>query len=366
MNTPITSETQLSNLLGYAEELGQYKADYKGKPNEFTFGNDGLLTNPRPNGDLFGYAMAPVQLTDHALTQACAKLGQAYKLPSLPVNYMRALQAQAPETFAGDMNAAIERLPKNGGWLVRTYESTCRAILSDDYLLGFDNKDMLGLLNTVLESDGSAHRISTRSFVNVNNMVVDILFKDVETGRGDGNGSFQRGVRIRNGEIGDWKGGVFPIVKRTSCDNSISVEGHDMSFTFKHFGKNTAPAKRIMLRGAIANILPFSVNIIEKLLEAEEQELPKFSDIVNGLAEKHGWHEEVIGGVFAGSETHYTLAGLVNGITFAAHANASTQEQMTDMEFLGGELLFDKSGSLIREAVAIHQTREAREARRNR
>jgi len=362
MNTPITSQTQLSDLLAYAEELAQEKADYKGKPTEFTFTPDGLLTSA-PRGDMFGYAMSPASLTDHALKQACSKLGRAYDLASLPADYMRALQNAAPNTFAENMNAAIQRLPGTNGWTVRTYQDQARAVLSDEYLV-FDNKDMLSLLNTVLESDGTTHRISTRSFVTVNNMVADVLFKDIETGRGDGNGGFQLGVRIRNGEIGDWQGGVYPIVKRTSCDNSIAVDDRAMSFTFKHFGRNTAATKRVMLKGAIGEILPFSVNIVEKLLEAEEAELPKFADIVNGLGFKHGWSESFVGSVFAGSEARYTLAGLVNGITFAAHTQAPTPESMTDMEFLAGALLYDDGGSMVREAEAIHNSRTAREAAR--
>lgn len=363
MNTPITSTTQLSDLLDYANDLAQYKADYKGKPTEFTFTNDGLLTSRRLNGDLFGYAMSPARLTDHAIKQACTKLGRAYELPSLPADYMRALQTKAPETFAQNMNAAIDRLPKGGGWTVRTYQDEARAVLSDEYLV-FDNKDMLGLLNTVLETDNTPHRISTRSFVTVNNMVADVLFKDIHTGRSDGNGGFQLGVRIRNGEIGDWSGGIYPVVKRTSCDNSISVDDRAMSFTFKHFGRNTMASKRVMLKSAMMEILPFSTNIIEKLLEAEETELPRFADIVNGLGFKHGWSESFIGAVFAGSEARYSLAGLVNGVTFAAHTQASNPEAMTDAEFLGGALLFDSRQNLIHEAEAIHNSRTARDAAR--
>lgn len=360
MNTPITSETQLSHLLDYANELDQQKANYKGQPADFQFLPDGTLTGKPNQGDLFAASMAPVALTEHAMRQACAKLGKAYGLTSLPTDYMFALQTQAPEALAQNMNAAISRVNANGGWLVRTYESNCRAVLSNEYLV-FDNKDMLGLLNAVLETDATPHRISTRSFVSVDNMNVDVLFKDINTGRGDGNGGFSLGVRIRNGEVGDWQGGVYPIAKRTSCDNSISVDDRTMSYTFKHFGNKTATTKRVMLKAAMGEILPFSTNIIEKLIEAEEKELPSFGSIVEGLGVKHGWSQDFTHSVFAGSEARYTLAGLVNGVTFAAHTNAASPEAMVEAEFLGGALLFD-SGNLLREAEYIHNTRTAREA----
>lgn len=368
MNTPITSTTQLCDLLDYANQLAQDKADYKGKPAEFLFMDDGRLTSKPAQGVLFGASMQPVTLTDHALKQAFNKLGKAYGLNSLGTDHMKALSQVEPDLFALNMNRAMNRI-ESGGWTVRTYQDTGRAVLSNDYLI-IDNPEMLGLLNTVLETDGTPHRISTRSFVTVNNMSVDILFKDIYTGRGNGNDEFQLGVRIRNGEIGDWKGGIYPVIKRTSCDNSISVDSRELCFEFRHAGKHTLTTKRVLMKSKIAEVLPFSVNIVNALIEAEEAELPKFSDIVNGLGIKHGWSEAFTGSVFAGSEARYSLAGLVNGVTFAAHTQAPSPEAMVDAEFLGGALLFDTSGGLIAEAQAIHNSRTAREAakevRRNR
>lgn len=365
----INSETRLCDLLNHAEELAQYKADYRGKPGDFQVTSDGRLTNS--NNPLFGMSakMTPGSFSRHALKQAAGKLGAAYDLASLPTDYLMTLQEKAPALFAENMNGAIDRMPTGRDWMVRTYTdpetgiNTARAVLSGEYLK-FDNVDMLRMLNEVLTTDGTPHRISTRSFVNPDNMVTDVLFKDIETGRGDGNGQFSLGVRIRNGEIGDWTGGVYPVVKRTSCDNSIAIDERAMSFVFKHFGRNTEATKRTMLRAAMGEILPFSVNIIESLIQAEEKNLPKFADIVNGLAYKHGWSEDFTGSVFAGSEARYSLAGLVNGVTFAAHTNAASAEHMTEMEFLGGALLMDKNGHLLREAENIHNSKTAREAAR--
>lgn len=363
----IKSDTRLCDLLDHAEELAQYKADYKGKPGEFQVTSDGRLTHSNGNTLDLGFSakMTPAQFTRHALKQAAGKLGAAYDLASLPTDYLMTLQDKAPSLFAENMNGAIERMPSGRDWTIRTFDdgqtTTCRAVLSGEYLV-FDNIDMLKMLNEVLTTDGTEHRISTRSFVNPDNMVADVLFKDIETGRGNGNGQFSLGVRIRNGEIGDWTGGVYPVVKRTSCDNSIAIDERAMSYVFKHFGKNTAATKRTMLRAAMGEILPFSVNIVETLIEAEEKNLPKFADIVNGLAYKHGWSEDFTGSVFAGSEARYSLAGLVNGVTFAAHTRAANAEHMTEMEFLGGALLMDRNGHLVREAENIHNSKTAREA----
>lgn len=363
----ISKDTQLSDLLAHASELAQYKADYTGKPNEFQVTTDGRLTQADAPLTLgFSAKMTPASFTRHALKQASGKLGAAYDLPSLPTEYLMTLQGKAPALFADNMNGAIERMPASRDWMVRTYTdpetgiTSARAVLSGEYLK-FDNVDMLNMLNEVLTTDETPHRISTRSFVTPDNMVTDVLFKDIETGRGDGNGQFSLGVRIRNGEIGDWTGGVYPVVKRTSCDNSIAIDERAMSFVFKHFGRNTASTKRVMLRAAIGDIIPFSVNIVEALIQAEEKELPKFADIVNGLGYKHGWSESFIGSVFAGSEARFSLAGLVNGVTYAAHTQASNAEHMTEMEFLGGALLMDTRGTMIREAEHIHNSKTARE-----
>jgi hypothetical protein len=361
INPAITKDTKLADLLDCAMDFDQNKADYTGQPGGFMVTPAGRLTT---SGDTLytgsGAAMLPSTFTRHALKQAAGKLGAAYDMTSLPTDYLLTLQDKAPELFAENINGAIDRMPKSRDWFVRTYNDQVRAVLSGEYLK-FDNSDMLRLLNDVLQADQTEHKLSSRSFVNPDNMVTDVLFKDIHTGKGNGNGQFSLGVRIRNGEIGDWTGGVYPLIKRTSCDNSISIDDRAHSFTFKHFGKNTATTKRVMLKSAMAEILPFSVNIIQTLIEAEEKELPKFSDIVNGLGFKHGWSEEFTGAVFAGSEARYSLAGLVNGVTFAAHTAAPNNEAMTAAEFLGGALLFDSRGSMLREAEYIHNSRQARD-----
>ncbi|HEY6021955.1 MAG TPA: hypothetical protein VIY48_19460 [Candidatus Paceibacterota bacterium] len=373
INPNITASTQLSDLLAHAQDLCQYKADYIGQAGKFTFLPDGTMTNKAEQTGLFASAsMTPGKLTEWAMNQAFEKLGKAYKeqgLKSMKSDYMRALEVAEPDLFALNMNRAIARVEDKEKWTVRTYtdpttgQNTVRAVVSDQYLI-LDNVEMLQLLNQVLTVQDALHRISNRSFVTADNMSVDVLFDDIETGKGNGNGQFKVGVRIRNGETGNWKGGIYPIAKRTSCDNSITTDNREMCFEFKHFGKNTAASKRVLMNAKIGEVLPFAADIVNSLIEAEEYELPKFSDIVHGMAEKHGWSESFTGTVFAGSEARWSLAGLVNGITFAAHTQATSPEHMVESEFLAGDFLFGNAESMLEEAVAIHNSKTKREAAR--
>lgn len=361
MNTPITTETRLSNIYDYAMELKQQKADQTGPAQAFHFNEDGRLTVSSPNPT--SLALPPWSLNERAMYQITQKLGKAYDLPSLDFNYFMALKDKAPALLAANLNGAIERLPAGGnGWLVRGYGDQCRAVLSDQYLV-IDNDQMLETLNTILSDDGTPHRISNHSFVNVDNMCVDIRFKDVTTPHNDGGGNshWGLGIRIRNGEVGDWSGGVYPMLWRSTCDNSISFDDRSMSFVFKHFGQRTLNSKKVMLKAAMGEILPFAAQLLDKMIEADGKELPTFGDIVNGLGIKHGWSEEFTQTVFAGTERRETLAGLVNGITFAAHEKAGSQEEMVDQEFLAGRLLFDERDSLTREAAVLYRNSIERE-----
>lgn len=357
----------IAQLMEDAQTLKQSKADYIQPAGEFKFLDNGALTNTTDATGLFaGTSMAPGFLTKFALDQAFEKLGKAYKrdgksLNSLKSQHLEALAEVEPDLFATVMNRAIARMPEKATWTVRTFENTVRAVLSKDYLI-IDNDEMLGTLQTILDQQQAVHRISTRSFLNADNMSVDILFKDIHTGKGDGNGGFTLGVRVMNGETGKWKGGVYPIVKRHSCDNSITTDNRELCYEFRHSGQNTAASKRVLIAEAIGRILPFAAELVQGLIEAEEQHLPRFNDIVEGMSIKYGWSESITHTVFAGSEAKQSVSGLVNGITYAAHKATSNPEQRVEMETAGGNILFDTKAA-VREALGMFETRQAREER---
>lgn len=368
MTTNIQKDNmQLSEMMDTALTLKQSKADYIQPAQEFTFLPNGALTNTSDSTGLFaGASMAPGFLTKHAREQAYDKLAKAYKLDgktlsSLKSPHMEAIAEVEPDLFAINMNRAIARMPEKSTWTVRTFENEVRAVLSKDYLI-IDNDEMLGMLNDILTTQQAVHRISTRSFINPDNMSVDVLFKDIYTGKGDGNGGFSLGVRVMNGETGKWKGGVYPIIKRHSCDNSITTDNRDLCYEFRHSGQNTAAAKRVLIAEAIGRILPFAAELVNGLIEAEEQQLPRFNDIVEGLSIKYGWGESITHTVFAGSEGKQSVAGIVNGLTFAAHKGTDNPEKRVEMETAGGNILFDTKAA-VREALGMFETRQAREDR---
>ncbi len=90
---------------------------------------------------------------------------------------------------------------------------------------------------------------------------------------------------------------------------------------------------------AVGNALKLSFSGLEMFLNARDVELPNVSAEIDKLAQQHGWSTEVVAAVGAGTEGSATLAGLVNGITFAAHTKFEDPQQRMDMETLAGELL---------------------------
>jgi hypothetical protein len=364
----LTTQTQtLNDLYERALDLKGIKADYRQPAHDFTFLNDGTITAKAPEGALFAGNMVPAPFTDWAMNQAYSKLGNAYqkngkKLNSLKSDHMEALRDVDPSLWALVMNAAVDRLPAKETWFLRTAADKVRAVLSGEYLQ-IDNEVIIGWLKEILDRDASVDtRLSRYSFVNVDNMNIDVMFSDIRTGASNNNDGWTIGVRIRNGEIGDWQGGCFAVARRNHCDNSISVDREGFSYKFRHAGHKTLELKKFMMKGTMLSLIPMAEKLVEAQIAAEEVELPNFAAVVGGLKYKHGWSDAFAGAVHAGSEGRESVAGLVNGITFAAHTKTTSPEEQVNAEFFAGKVLFDKNQSIAREAVHLFHSKEARKA----
>lgn len=74
------------------------------------------------------------------------------------------------------------------------------------------------------------------------------------------------------------------------------------------------------------------------MLDAENESLPKFDEVIKGICERQGWTESIENHILIGSESSETIWGAVNGMTFAAQ-KLDDQEAQADMELYAGEWL---------------------------
>jgi hypothetical protein len=97
------------------------------------------------------------------------------------------------------------------------------------------------------------------------------------------------------------------------------------------------------------------------MIAAESVQIPDFRQVLDGLMIEHGWKKDFLEVVDVGTEGQRTQAGLVNGITYAAHAHPDTSNpQSLELEALGGRYLlalptvFQRLAAQGRSAKRIH------------
>lgn len=279
---------------------------------------------------LFG-GMAPLTVTDHAFGQLAEKLGRAAIGRTLPVDFMKAL---TPDLRAYNFNRAAE---KAGGrkWLVRGYGEACRAVLAGDYPTKPGNTDILSMIADVLEAEpGLDETTLIRPWVTADAIMFKGVFRDV---RGNG-GDYGLGVSIRNGEIGQYALEIDPLAQRHTCTNSIVSTG---GFSTRIVHRGHWAEVRVQLRAAILRALRGSAETVERMFRADEEELPTFASVLDGLCEAYKFDAAQKATVWDGTEGRMTRAGLVNGVTYLAHkAFGDDPEKMLDIERLGGQLLY--------------------------
>jgi hypothetical protein len=349
----------LQTLIERSEEYDQLKADYSEKARYFHFDEQARIVPP----GVAGFSSLPLTVSDHALTQICAKLGPAVfgkgSQKSLPRDY---LQAIAPDLRAENLNRHIANTNGNS-WMVRAYKETARAVLAGDYPGGrdingdFDNTQYLKIVQSFLdEIDHSKFpglKIA-RSSVTEDDLNIRIIWKnDPRGGAGRGYGL---GTAIINGETGLRKLKIPSLIQRHSCENSIVVDADGESFAFIHRG--SFAALRTQFKAAIGKALQIGANALDKMLAAEEEQIPDFYNVLEGLAEKHNWPREIAMTVAEGTEGQHTRAGIVNGVTWAAHTIFDDPNDQMEMETLGGQLLYAPA-NLFTQLANDHRRAEA-------
>ena len=344
----------LEKLIEQSLRTDESKADYTAMARNFVWDEKARIVPPQ----ILGLQSVPLTMTTHALDQIRAKLGPAVfgkgANKQLPKDFFEAIP---PELLAYNLNDIVQGANGNE-WKVRATGTSARAVLAGDYPGGanqeghYENTQYLTALDGLLEDQ--APRLpdlridNVRSYVSADLMRVNAIWRDDPRGNGGGYGI---GGLIGNSEIGTGTLFVWPAVKRSSCDNSLVVDDDKLGVRIFHYHGMSLKAMMMEFKKAIGMIIGAGAEILNRILEAEEEELPDFDDVLNGLAEKHGWPIELRMNVAQGTENQHTRMGLVNGVTWAAKTFKDPEERL-EYEILGGRLLMASDATLASYAVS--------------
>ena len=334
------SNRLIDPLIDLNETYTQHKHDHDATAGELTFDETASLVLP---SNLFGQS-PPVVPTEWALGQICSRLGPTVfgrgRSKSVPRDYLMAIP---PELRATLLNDHLNHTDPDQKWLVRCYKDEARAILSGRYSV-IDNDEVLKIIQQIEdEQPDLPGKQLIRSQVTPDRLHVKMTWADSD------DGNYAIGAYVGNGEIGNSKIKVFPFVQRHSCTNSIVLD-RDAGVEFVHTGNMTA--KFVMFKAHIIEAFKASDALLDKLMQAENEKLPNFLDVIEGLSNRYNWNDHVKEKIILGSEGKMTRAGLVNGVTFAAHTAFNDADAQVDMEIMGGRILVADE-SLFAQAARV-------------
>lgn len=340
-----TSKTDLQNLLEESREHDTHKTDYKQDAKSFSFDNDANMAIPENMMGALNVQYPPMPQTDWALRQICQKLGKSVfgGQKTLPFDYIKAMR---PNLRAYVLNHHVSNSDNLGTWLVRAYDTEVRAVLSDRYA-PISNTELLEMLNQIAESSNAPHSVTKSSSVRPDDLNIKIIWKNIVKPKPDkgGNDNWGVGVYIGNGEIGNRKLRVRPLIQRHSCQNSIIGNSDLSSLEITHIGNPRA--KLNLLKSVMVEALPFAAQLLEDMIAADDKELPEISKVLYILSKQYNWSQDIYSKTLIGTEGNQSIAGVVNGITYAAQSITNPNDRV-DMEELGGAILLDKDSVFTR------------------
>lgn len=268
------------------------------------------------------------------LQQLCAKLGPVVfgkgSGKSLPYDYFSAVSS---DLACHNLETHCQR--SDARWMLRCHGERLRAVLDSKFPGGqvdgmFENRAYLEILRSFVDENEQA-TLLTSSHIDRDDLHLRIIWKSVNTPQ---DGIYGLGVYIGNSEVGRRKLQVLPLIQRTKCTNSIVGVAGD-SLQLAHRGNYAA--MRVMFKAAISSVLEGSAELLARMLKAEEQKIENFADTLAKLAKDYGWTAAVHDQVLIGSEGKETLAGIVNGMTYAAQKLDPNAQ--AELEQAAGKLL---------------------------
>jgi hypothetical protein len=267
-------------------------------------------------------------MTDWAFAQVCQKLGKG-AWPgtgrTLPKEYLTAcppwLRAEQLNHFAGIVNQQ---------WLVRAYDNTCRAVLSDAYAI-VGVTEALDITKRALDSSGASAVTVFKPVVTPDILHLKLIVRNVDTD----DGKYGLGAYVTTGETGNRRLEVRPLLQRNSCTNSIIFSG-GQAFSRSHIGNRYVLAQ--LFTAAVYDAIGGSVQSLKRLLHARNERLDDIGSFVDKLIKKAGWSVELKDSILVGTEGHTSLFGVVQGISSAANS-VEDDTLRNDMQIYAGSLL---------------------------
>lgn len=323
----------LADLIDRSEDFDRTKVDFKIEA-------PGMWYDRQARMNLSELPI-PLEPTEWASRQLYAKLGPIVygrgKGKPLPFDYLHALPAQLRATVLNDhLQAARDKQ-----WLVRAYGTRARAVLDGDYPI-VSNTELLQAMDALIDAeDGRFPGMQlVRPSVTPDDLNLKIVWRNVD-GRPGHNGQdrspYGIGVYLGHGEVGNRKLRLLPQVQVHSCTNSVMLDTDSESLVLSHRG--SLASIMVLLKAALGRVLRSSAQLLDRLILAENERIEDMSAVLDGLALEYGWSADVSKAVAFGTGGRKTRAGLVSGVTYAAHTVFEDPNDQADMEVLGGRIL---------------------------
>ncbi len=317
---------ELHKLIEQSTGYDALKHDYTEYPRAIRFTGEALLELPQT---AFG-AVKPLKPTEWAWRQMFAKLGPTVygrgSSKSLPADYLLAVP---PDMLAGNLNRHIQNT--NGSrWMIRGYGEQCRAVLSDSYAR-VDNTRLLETLDQIVTREGVQGVRLVRPDLGPDDLNLKTVWRD------DRGGGYGIGVYLGNGETGNRKLRIYPMIQRHACTNSIVVQ-HEEGIEMIHLGSRGSIMT--IVKAVLGRILKIAAEKLDQMIEAEYEQVEDLNAVLNGIAKRYSLSEPVLDNMKTGSENNRSRAGVVNAISYAAWATPGLSgNERADLEILAGEFL---------------------------
>src|SRR4029453_8744169 len=99
---------------------------------------------------------------------------------------------------------------------------------------------------------------------------------------------------------------VLPFIQRHACTNSTVWEEGGINLKQTGARRN----KPMLLIASMGEALQACGHLIQRMVQAQYEQLPALDQIIDGLAERFEWSQEVTFAVVHGTENQRTVAGL--------------------------------------------------------
>lgn len=286
----------VSEMVDQAAEWQRQKADYRVSAKATSVGGNREFNVPA--GGLFADAMTGFAMEDGAVRQLCQKT-------DVPFDYV----AKCPDgLFADNLNHWIQERQGGKEFFVRTHADKVRAVLGSNYS-PIDNLEVLKVVDKALS--GQPYRL-IRPFLSRDDVHLKVIVRNDPS-----NPTYGFGFYVGNGETGGSALKVTPMIQRDTCTNSIIVDG----LAWRQIHVAVAPSLlRLNLIGHVQAALKSSIEAIDRMIEAEADPLPKLTTIVDQIVKRRGYAQDVAKKILVGTEGKESRAGLIHGLSYAAHA----------------------------------------------